>query len=73
MKINTVDWIPQAQLQENLKSEHEVDSLPPPIPPKTIETPALSYQNANYGPSATVESELKSAPALPPKPAPRPP
>ena len=70
VEINMVDWIPQ--VQENLKSEYEIESQPPPIPPKTIET----HQNTNYGPSATVlvmESELNSAPALPPKPAPRPP
>ena len=65
------DWIPQ--VQDNLKYECEIESLPPPIPPKMIQPPAPSHQNADYspGPPATVvmEFELNSVPALPPKPA----
>ena len=68
------EWIPQ--MQDNLKCESEIESLPPPIPPKMIPPLAPSHKNkmANYSPPATVvmESELNSAPALPPKPAARP-
>ena len=74
MKINMVDWIPQIQNQDKFKKcECDIESLPPPIPPKIIEIP-LIHQNASHGPSAIVleESGLKCTPALPPKPAPRP-
>ena len=74
MKINVEDWIPQ--VQDNLKREFEIESLPPPLPPKMIQTSTPSHRNAGYGPgpSAVVvmESELNPAPALPPKPAARP-
>ena len=62
VKINMTDWIPK--LQDNLKCDIDVESLPPPIPPKIIETP-LSHQNVNNNPSAIVlvESELNPAPA----------
>lgn len=72
MKINMTDWIPQ--MQNTLKCECYIESLPPPIPPKMTESP-LSYQNVSNEQSATVvvESQLNSAPIIPPKPAPRPP
>ena len=72
MKFNMTDWIPQ--MEDNLKCECDIESLPPPIPPKIIDT-LPSYQNVNNDQSGTVvmKSELNSAPTLPPKPAPRPP
>ena len=67
-----VDWIPQ--IQDKLKCvKYDIESLPPPIPPKMIEPP-LIHQNVSHDPSAIVleESGLNSTPVLPPKPAPRP-
>ena len=74
MKINMEDWFPN--VQDKLKCECEIESLPPPIPPKMIQplAPYTSHQNESYSlPTAVVmESELlSSAPALPPKPVPR--
>ena len=69
------DWFPH--VQDNLKCECEIESLPPPIPLKMIQplAPYASHQNESYSPRTAVvmESELlSSAPALPPKPVPRP-
>ena len=69
------DWIPQAQDNKNRKCEYEIELLPPPLPPKAVIDTPLSHQKLNVncdGPPATVqqlvESKMKSAPSLPPKP-----
>lgn len=77
MKINIEDWIPQ--LQDN-ECEAESLALPSPIPPKNsvIEIPLSHPENLKVKPEYDpvqefVESQLNSAPTLPPKPASRPP